>query len=171
VRVTFHKISDDRHALEIERDDGRRERVECETRSLLVHDLLHFAVESEARLEIGLWGTLARGKTLAEMNDRSGQAMAAEGADLAAVEQLVGALHGSVKGRSAAEVVEGMRRFAAALGSSLPGWLTAPLVAAVQERMRRLLGRWRATPHGAGMVLEWRGASANPRTTDRPGPR
>lgn len=43
--------------------------VACETRSYLVHDLLHYAVESEAGLSGGFWGNLARGKTLADMND------------------------------------------------------------------------------------------------------
>ena len=58
VRLSFVKMTDERHALEVVRDDGRRERVECETRSYLMHDLLHFAVESEAG---GLWGRLAAG--------------------------------------------------------------------------------------------------------------
>jgi hypothetical protein len=33
MRVAFRKITDARHALEIVRDDGRAETVECETRS------------------------------------------------------------------------------------------------------------------------------------------
>ena len=48
MRILFHKLSDDRHRLAIERTPGAREEVECETRSYLVHDLLHYAVESEA---------------------------------------------------------------------------------------------------------------------------
>jgi hypothetical protein len=159
MRITFHKISDERHALELTRGDGRRERVECETRSYLRHDLLHYAVESEAGVRSGLWGSLARGKTLAktlaEMNDREGQAMASGSDEMAAVEQLVGALHGAEKLGPAAEVVAGMRRFAASLGATLPPWFTAELVAAVQERMRQLVGRWRATAYGSAMDLEW----------------
>jgi hypothetical protein len=119
--------------------------------------LLHYAVESEAKLETGFWGNLAKGKTLAEMNDRTGRAMEAEGPEMAAIEQLVGALHGSTKGRSPAEMVEGIRRFAEGLGSTVPGWLTDAFVAAVQERMRQLVGRWKATPFGASMDLTWRG--------------
>jgi len=154
MHITFRKLSDDRHALEISRDGQAPERVECETRSYLVHDLLHYAVESEARLETGFWGSLAAGKTLAQMNDRTGQSMK-DVPDMAAIEQLVGALHESTKGRSAAEVLAGMQRFAMALGGTLPAWLTAPFIERVQERMRRLLGHWRATPYGGAMELTW----------------
>jgi hypothetical protein len=155
VRIAFHKISDERHALEVEHDGGARERVECETRSYLMHDLLHYAVEAEAGLSGGFWGSLAAGRTLAQLNDRGGPPMAAGGPELEAIEQLVGALTGATKGRSAAEMVAGMRRFAESLGGSLPAWLTETFVEAVQERMRRLVGHWKATPFRGTMELPW----------------
>jgi hypothetical protein len=155
VRVLFHKITDERHGLEIVRDDGRRERVECETRSCLLHDFLHYAVEAEAGLDEGFWGRLAAGKTLADMNDRTGVALGTDAPALGAVEQIVGALSGVTKGRSAGELIAGMRRYADARGAATPGWLTEPLLEAVQERMRRLTGHWRATPYGQTMQLDW----------------
>jgi hypothetical protein len=155
VRVLFRKLSDDRHVLEIVRDDGRREHVECETRSYLVHDLLHYAVESEAGVKTGFWGNLAAGKTLADMNDRSGGAMQDRAPEMAIIERLVGSLTAAVKGRSAAEMVAALDQYAAALGSTNPDWLTEPFVLAVQERMRQLLGHWRATPYGGTMELHW----------------
>jgi hypothetical protein len=186
VRILFRKISDERHTLAIERSPGAREEVECETRSYLVHDLLHYAVESEAGLETGFWGRLAAGKTLADMNDRTGASMADKDAsgerglrprepiaggagpsqgpandespELGAIEQVVGALHGSTKGIPAGELVAGITRFAASLGVTMPSWLTEAFVVAVQERMRRLQGHWRATPFGGVMELGWPGA-------------
>ena len=154
MRVSFVKLSDERHALEVVRDDGRRERVECETRSYLMHDLLHFAVESEAGLTGGFWGRLATGTTLKEMNDRT-RPVGPESPELSAIEQLVGALHGATKGRSSEELVAGMRRFAEALGQGRPDWLTEPFVGRVKERLRRLAGRWNATPYGGSMDLDW----------------
>jgi hypothetical protein len=154
MRISFVKQSDEAYALEIVREDGRPERAVCETRSTLLHDLLHFAVESEAGLMGGCWGRLAQGTTLAEMNDRT-RPVGSESAELAAIEQLVGALHGATKGRSPEELVSGMRRFAEALDSSLPDWLTEPFVARVQERLRQLRGRWNATAWGARMDLDW----------------
>ena len=41
MRIRLTKLSDHRHTLEIERD-GRRERVELETRSTLHHDLTNY---------------------------------------------------------------------------------------------------------------------------------
>jgi hypothetical protein len=151
MRILFKKLSDERHELAVSRDLASWETVECETRSYLTHDLLHYAVEAEAGVQSGFWGRLAAGKTLAEMNDRT-QPMAD---DMAAIEQTVGALTASVKERSAAEVVHGMNRFASSLGASLPSWLTESFVLAVQGRMRQLLGRWRATPRGAALELTW----------------
>jgi hypothetical protein len=155
MRILFHKTTDERHVLEIVRADGRREREDCETRSFLVHDLLHYAVESEARLTGGFWGNLGKGKTLADMNDRTGQAMAGASAEMALIERLVGALTGAVKGKSAKEMVAALGTYAAALGTTNPIWLTEPFVVAVQEHMRRLLGQWKATPYGAAMELDW----------------
>jgi hypothetical protein len=155
VRILFTKISDDVHLLAIEQAGKPREEVRCETRSYLLHDLLHYAVETEARLAGGFWGSLASGKTLAQMNDRTGAGMKDADPDLATIEQIVGALHGSTKGIDAADLIAGLRRFAAALDQTLPDWANEALIVGVQERMRRLQGHWRATPHGGVMELAW----------------
>jgi hypothetical protein len=156
MRIIFHKISDESHTLAIVREDGRREEVSCETKSLLLHDLLHLAVESEAKVKTGLWGNLAKGRTLADMNDRTGRAMAAaEASEMMVIERLVGALNGAVKGRGARDMVQALDDYAAALGTTNPPWLTEELVVNVQERMRKLTGQWKATPYGGVMELDW----------------
>ncbi len=48
--LRFTKLSDERHRFEYRRPDGTGEAIEMETRSLLRHDLLHFALEREAGL-------------------------------------------------------------------------------------------------------------------------
>jgi hypothetical protein len=153
LRIAFRKITDERHMLEVTHGDGRTESVECETRSYLVHDLLHYAVESEAGLHGGFWGNLTAGKTLAEMNDRTGAGMADGAGEMAAIERIVGAMHLTTKGRSSQQVVDSVRRFYASIGEAAPAWLTEALVDAVQERMRRLQGAWRATPRGGRLEL------------------
>jgi hypothetical protein len=163
MRIAFRRIDDRRHVLELTRADGATESVECETRSYLVHDLLHYAVESEADLRGGFWWSLAAGKTLAQMNDRNAQTataapplgtgMADAAGEMGAIEQIVGALHGATKGRSAHEVVTGVRRFNESIGVPTPPWLTESFVERVQDRMRHLQGRWRATPRGGRMEL------------------
>jgi len=155
VRILLKKLSDERHVLQITRADGRSEQVDCETRSYLYHDLLHYAVEAEAHLDGGFWGNLARGKTLAQMNDRTGKAMQAEGPEMMAIEQVVGALSGIAKGGSAGAIFAAVHDSATSAGVAFPQWLTLELASAVQERMRRLLGHWKATPYGESMALPW----------------
>jgi hypothetical protein len=165
LRVGFRKITDERHVLEVTRADGRTESVECETRSYFVHDLLHYAVESEARLQGGFWGNLAAGKTLAQMNDRNartgtatpplGAGMSDVAGEMGAIERIVGALHQTTKGRSSREIVGGVRRYYESIGEEAPAWLTEALVDAVQARMRKLQGAWRATPRGGRLELSF----------------
>ena len=45
IRILLRKLSDEQHELAIVRGDGRRESVTCETRSMFLHDLIHYAVE------------------------------------------------------------------------------------------------------------------------------
>lgn len=153
MRIAFRRIDDSAHVLEVTRAGGATESVECETRSYLVHDLLHYAVESEAGLRGGFWGNLAAGKTLAQMNDRTGAGMADAAGEMGAIEQIVGALHGTTKGWSAPDVVAGVRRFNESIGVATPAWLTEDFVERVQERMRQLQGQWRATRRGGRMEL------------------
>ena len=155
MRIRFHKVSSERHRLEIIRDDGAREEVDCETRSYLQHDLLHYAVEAEAGLPTGVWGNLAQGRTLSDLNDRTGRVTHPQTPDLLVIEQIVGVLSGATKGRTPEQLVTGIQSYAAALGAPLPAWLTTPFVAAVQERMRQLMGRWKATAFGGAMELRW----------------
>jgi hypothetical protein len=86
------------------------------------------------------------------MNQRTGESMAPE---MQIIEQVVGVLHGAVKGRAAAAIVAGLTDYAAATGVPVPGWLTIEFVATVQESMRRLIGEWKATEFGAAMELTW----------------
>ena len=120
-----------------------------------MHDLLHYAAEAEAGLENGFWGNLTKGKTLEEMNDRTGKALLAEAPEIMVIERVVGVLSGLVKGRTPEELVEGFQSYAASIGSDVPTWLTVQFLSAVAERMRQLVGRWKATPYGETMELMW----------------
>jgi hypothetical protein len=155
VRIFFRKVSGEQHELTIARPDARRESLLCETRSVLMHDFIHYAVESAAQLETAFWGLLAQGRTLAQMNDRAGLPSAEEAAEMATVERFVGALSGAVKEVPAAQLIAGIRRYAGAMESDVPPWLTEAVVVDAQERLRRLVGAWRATPAGAALELDW----------------
>ena len=155
MRIELRKISDQQHELAVVRDRGPREAMTCETRSTLVHDLLHFAAEREAAVQTGFWGTLASGLTLADMNDRTGAALGAAGPDVMAIERIVGPLSAAAKGASPDALASRIRDYLAETGDTAPDWLTPAFIAAVQERLRHLLGAWRAVPYGETLRLDW----------------
>lgn len=169
MRIRLTRLTGDRHALEIVRDGVVRERVELETRSFLLHDLIHYAVETTAGVATGVWGTLAAGSTLAALNDRSGlgmnsdmranpyeQGFDSKTADLLTIELVTGPLQGVVQGRVSAEAaLAGITQRLDADGASPPPWLTLEFIERVIERMRQLTGRFRATPFGQPMELSW----------------
>jgi len=155
VRIELRKISDTEHDLTVVRPGGPRETLRCETRSTLVHDLLHYAAEREAGVATAFWGTLAAGRTLADMNDRTGVALGAAGPEVMAIERIVGPLTAAAKGAAPEALARRLAEYLAETGDPAPPWLTPAFVAAVQERMRQLLGAWRAVPYGQALSLEW----------------
>lgn len=155
LHIRLTRLDDRQHRLEIVREDGSRDVATLETRSYLLHDLLHLAVETEAAFANGFWGCLAAGKTLNDMNDRSGESMKEYAGEMATIEQTVGVLTGAAKGNEAAAVMAGMRRWLEAQGREPPAWLDEAFIVRVQERMRRSLGHWAATRHGETMAVTW----------------
>ena len=142
------RLSNDRHRFEYRRPDGSGEAVEMETRSLLLHDLVHFAVESEAQLQDAFYGRLARSRSYRELK--------AGVDDVAGVERVVVLVQGAVKTELAPEQVwtRCLDAFAA-MAETPPDWLTPELVARVMAQLHALLGEWRATPFGQALELRF----------------
>lgn len=164
IRLT--KLSDRRHRLEVVRADRTREAVELETRSFLLHDFIHYAVESEAELRDSFWGGLAGGRTMAELyaamkeatRDDIEKAMATAAAttETATTEAVVGVFTGLAQGRSTPdETLEGVGRLFEAQQRAVPPWLTLAFAERVKERLRHLTGEWRALPYGETMELTY----------------
>jgi hypothetical protein len=154
MQILVTKLSDQRHALELVRADGSRERVELVTREALFHDLLHFAVESTLPTQGGFWGTLASGKTMADLNDRSGESVKENADTLYLVERIVGVMS-SVVGMPVDQAFAKLVWFSESQGQEPPDWCTRSFVAEVCELMRQLQGRWKATPYGESMAIGW----------------
>jgi hypothetical protein len=153
IRLT--RLTNERHRFEIVRDDGVSEARELETRSALLHDLTHYAVEVEAGLTSAFYGLLARGITydaLATTPETDQQTRQAE----AVVARVQGILKGDELAKTnpeqlAKSIVAGFR----SLGEEPPGWVTVDFIARVHERLRRLHGQWRATPFHQTLELEF----------------
>ena len=150
--LTIHltRVSDTHHRFEYVREDGTGEAVVLETRSLLFHDLLHFAVETEAGLKNSFYGLLERQASFADLRAESFEHYE----ELATTERVVGMLTGFLKSPLGAE--QFLQRAAAMfgqMGHTVPDWLTAEFLLRVKERMRRLTGEWNALPFHRTMQL------------------
>ena len=154
MRILLTKISDQRHALEIVRTDGSRETVELVTREALFHDLLHYAVESSLPTQAGFWGTLASGKTMDDLNDRTGESVKENVNTLYLVEGIVGVMS-SVTHMPVDQAFAKLLWFSESQGQEPAEWCTESFVAEVSERMRRLQGQWKATAYGESMEIAW----------------
>jgi len=156
IRLT--KISDDRHRLEIVRADGSAEGVELETRSFLVHDLIHYAVESTAGLRDSFWGQLASGRTFADLHDavamRPGERRGTIAGEAGETETIVGIFTGMAMGRTTPEATHAAIEDVFEVHQrALPPWLTFAFATEVAEKLRRLRGEWKALPYGRTMEL------------------
>lgn len=152
----FTKISNDRHRLEIVRDDGSTESAELETKSLLMHDLIHFAVESEAGLEKSFWGSVYSGKSFKDLMGDVPMNSTAPETELAMTEMIVGVTTGFLLGKGdATQAMAVLENGIRAYGLAVPSYLNPVFFAGVQSRMRKLEGHWKATKFGETMELSW----------------
>ena len=150
--LRFTRRSPTHHRLEIVRADGTSESAELEPRSFLFHDLLHFAVESEARLAHSFFGSLAAGQSYA--------ALAATDApltgELLTTERIVGPMTSFVQGKMDVTALRaGFANMYEGLGEPLPRFVTDTFIAAVADHTRALMGQWKATPFGHAMELKF----------------
>ena len=150
--LRFTKLTDDRHRFEYRRADGSGEAIEMETRSLLTHDLMHYAVESEAGLRGSFYGILAKIGGYEELSVAGGAAL---GGEIAITERIVGALQGALAQDDLddAAFIASVSEYLELFDERAPRWFTPSFVTAVRERMRQLTGRWKATPFGETMEL------------------
>jgi hypothetical protein len=151
--IKLTRLTNERHRLDIVRDDGTHEAHELETRSTLLHDLVHYAVESEADLEASFYGRLANGTTYAALTTEP-----ADGPEASQTEIVVVRIQGIAKNDTWSQVdpeqlVESIAASYRVVGDEPPAWLTGNLIVRVRERLRRLQGQWRATPFHQTLVL------------------
>ncbi|HEY5566676.1 MAG TPA: hypothetical protein VIM81_05460 [Gammaproteobacteria bacterium] len=153
IRLT--RLTNERHRLEFVRDDGTREAHELETRSALLHDLVHYAVETEAGLNASFYGRLASGKTYdALMTEPSADPEAMQTEHVVVRIQVV-AKNDTWSGVDPENFAESIAASFRSVDHEPPAWLTGDLIVRVRERLRRVQGQWRATPFHQTLVLEF----------------
>jgi hypothetical protein len=102
----------------------------------------------------GFWGTLASGRTFADLNDRTGEAVSDNAERLMEIEQIIAVMTGLYE-LPAGEAAEKLRWYSETQSESPPQWCNDTFLNEVRERMRRLLGGWKATAFGKTMEVRW----------------
>jgi hypothetical protein len=152
MRIRFTRLTNERHRFEIVRDDGSREAHDLETRSTLAHDLAHYVVETEAGLRQSFYGRLAAGTTYAELTE-----LPPQDPEVMQTERVVVMLQTGFKqaDRSSQETFAKTLHAFEAVVEAPPPWLTAEVMQRMLERLRRVHGRWRATPFHHALELNF----------------
>jgi hypothetical protein len=148
MRILMTRLNPDRHRFTIVRSDGSTESAELETRSLLVHDLVHYAVEIEVPFREGFYGLLAKGKRLSELNDKTQPWPT--GTEIAAAEGLVGPLQTMLKGEF--DPAAARAQFEMFSSNNPP---SIELLTRIGQRFRAVRGQYASTRFGETLELDW----------------
>ena len=153
LRIQLQRVSPTHHAFVFERPNGTQESYPLETKTYLFHDLLHFAVETEAGLQRSFYGRLARGNSYKELVEVDQESLSIR-EENGMTETIVGAMTGIVKqDLDPVRAMESLRNYLETSGLRVPDWFTVEFTLRIKERMRRLQGQWQGTPFGQTMEL------------------
>lgn len=148
------RLTDERHRVEVIRADGTREKLELETRGVLLHDFVHYAIESIAGMTSGYFGTLAAGAALQQVNDRG--ATWDPDSQVGLAESIAGPMQDLVRGLSDSRaVLATLDRMFSATRKQRPEWISSIFIGQVEREYRRLDAAWKTTPAGGQLLLVW----------------
>lgn len=152
--LRFTKISPTHHRLLYETASGKTESTFLETKSFLLHDFLHFAVETEAKLISSFYGSLATGASYDELNDRKNPY---PGKEKLNTERVIGPLTSVIKGNSTPkQCLEGIVALFEAYHEPVPEYISETFIIAIKHTMRKLMGEWNKKSFGESMELLFR---------------
>ena len=146
LRILLTKLTNTHHRVEFVRANGVRDGAELQTRSFLLHDLVHFGVESEAKLRRAFYGTIADGMLYSEI-----AAHPPRNPEAVFTERVVAMLQKCAKGELKTYGFVAMLREFPDGGNA--DWLSQDFVKRALERVRRAQGQWKATPFRRTMEL------------------
>jgi len=146
VLVRFTKVSDDTHRFSVTTKNGSQSSAELVSRSFLLHDFVHLALETEAALGEGFYGLLARDVSFEELNQRGSGFLTR---DLELAEALTGPMQAVQQGRFSKE------DYVLQLSHLAPSLVTTEFVTHVLERLRRLMGHYRSLDYGETMEVKF----------------
>jgi hypothetical protein len=159
MKIQFMKRADGSAVFKCVRPDGSVSWQKQEGKHAMffpLHDLTHYAVETELGFRRGFFGLIAEGWDIAETTGKNpGRPLPEEAIE---VEYLVSAFSAERAGggvSSAAEFNELAATFARSKGMAAPRQLSGEELARVRAQFAELATRWRALPAGETLGLAY----------------
>ena len=157
MQIQFKKRADGNAVLRCLRDDGSmtwQRQVDQHAAFFPLHDLTHYAVETELGFQRGFYGLIADGWDIEETTGKTARGPLPE--EAIEVEYLVSAFSAERAGgaiASAAEFNQLAATFASAKGMASPRQLSEDDLARVRSRFDGLAAKWRSLPADATLEL------------------
>ena len=158
MQITLEKRKDGSVVLRLTRSDGTSDWQKQQGPNAAffpLHDLTHYAVETELGIGDAFYGLVAAGWTIAETGEGKRPGMPA---NALFVENVVGTLdteRASGSRWTAAEFNENTARFATQGGRPVPRLLTDDELARIRKRRAELFEAWRSLASGASLELQF----------------
>jgi len=152
----------DRYFTEVERDDGAVVRLGGPGAHGVPHDLVHYVVESELRVDRGFWGKVSRGENVGKVayvrapsrrRPPLRHAPRGKGGDVEAIVGLVHRIH-RLRDRTPATVRDQLETSLTPSVRARAG-LDVKAVLRICRRLDDLGGRWARLGNGGRLVLDW----------------
>jgi len=152
----------DRYFTEVERDDGAVVRLGGPGAHGVPHDLVHYVVESELRVDRGFWGKVSRGENVGKVayvrapsrrRPPLRHAPRGKGGDVEAIVGLVHRIH-RLRDRTPATVRDQLETSLKPSVRARAG-LDVKAVLRICRRLDDLGGRWARLGNGGRLVLDW----------------
>jgi len=152
----------DRYFTEVERDDGAVVRLGGPGAHGVPHDLVHYVVESELRVDRGFWGKVSRGENVGKVEYVRApsrrrpplrHAPRGKGGDVEAIVGLVHRIH-RLRDRTPATVRDQLETSLKPSVRARAG-LDVKAVLRICRRLDDLGGRWARLGNGGRLVLDW----------------
>ena len=154
LKLSIKRISPTHHTLRYVREDGSGEEKAFESKSTLLHDFMHLAIESEAQLMHGFFGLLTQGYSYDELAGKAPSQYPEE--EAMNVEMVVGPFSAITKGKATAtQLIEGLGNLFGAHGKPVPSWVTSGMLDRAYQRYQCILGKWNSLKYGETLELEF----------------
>ena len=145
MKIEIKKATNHRCEYTITRDDKSVERITLDTKTYLVHDICHYAVEKNLKYSKGFWGMLSDGYSFSELFGKKNP----NTTELRFIEQIVGPVQSVFLGNIPKQDFD-------LFVKHLDLTLTEDILHACLTEIETILKQWEQLSIGQRLTLEWR---------------